>query len=39
VAEYEVISRDVLTDDGFASPQIKADVEPRGSGVVYARRS
>jgi hypothetical protein len=39
VAEYELISRNVLTDDDFASPQIKADVEPPGSGVVYARRS
>jgi hypothetical protein len=39
VAQYELISRNVLTDDDLASPHIKADVERRGSGVVYARRS
>jgi hypothetical protein len=32
VAEYELISRNVLTDDDFASPQIKADVEPSRFG-------
>jgi len=39
VAQHELISRNVLTDDDFALPQIRADVERRGSRVVYARRS
>jgi hypothetical protein len=39
VAQHELISRNVLTDDGFASPQIRADVERGGSRVVYARGS
>jgi hypothetical protein len=39
VARHELISRNVLTDDDFALPQIRADVERRGSRVVYARGS
>src|SRR5688572_15774045 len=39
VARHELISRNVVTDDDFALLQISADVERRGSRVVYARRS